>query len=136
MSIPRRHNRPPDQLTRPHVVRLVARAAPQHPVRRLSLIVPDWRILVMVGAGHGMALGQETSTGESIEWPLDVLVIPPDGWRDLRVGYVCGGERIGCSATWAAVLPVAPADHDPAAGRFALDLYPTVRFEEVKHGPI
>lgn len=133
MINPRRRQLGKPELTRPLVVRLVARAAPAHPIRARSLIVPTWRIRVLVPAVHGLALGQETGTGESIEYGLDVLVIPPAGWRDLTVGYVCAGERIRCAATWAPVFPVPPAEHDPAAGRYALDLMPTVRFEEAKH---
>lgn len=135
MSIPRRRGDREPVLTRPHVVRLVGRAAPAHPIRRRSPIVPTWRVRVLVDAAGRLALAQETDTGESIEYALDVLVIPPDGWRDLTIGYVCAGERIRCAATWAPVFPVAPADHDPAAGRFALDLSPTIRFEEARRVP-
>lgn len=135
MSIPRRKGDREPVLTRPHLVLVTARAVPTEVLFRRSPIVPLWSIRVVTRSAGRTMPGQLVETPHPVSEGLHVLVAPPDGWGDLIVGYVSGGERVRVASCWSPVLTVVAARGLLTAGAYSPKLYPIIRFEEDRYVP-
>lgn len=112
----------------PDAVVLRSRPAYWRPGHTTGQIAPEWHVSVY-GWHKGSVIRTASKPADvAVTEALCVLVIPPPGTEDVRAVWEGKDGWRHDWSLWESVQLVGPELHDPAAGLYCPELFPTVRF--------